>query len=140
MSATMGVHLRYAGYGLLLGFCLSRMGFSSYDEVHKMFVFSDLRLFLTFVGGVSLSMAALFLMRRLGPMPPRPLHPGVAIGGVLFGIGWAVTGACPGVVLVQLGEGQLPAAITFIGVLCGAWLYPRLHARFFRWDTGTCEA
>ena len=38
--------------GVLFGFSLSRIGFSSWDEVHRMFTFADLRLFLTFVGAV----------------------------------------------------------------------------------------
>jgi uncharacterized membrane protein YedE/YeeE len=41
------------------------------------------------------------------------------VGGVLFGIGWALTGACPAVAFVQLGEGRWPAAFTLLGMLAG---------------------
>ena len=71
-------------------------------------------------------------------MTPRNIHPGSAIGGLLFGIGWALGGACPGVALVQLGEGQLAAGLTLIGIFSGNWLYAAAHERFFRWSSRSC--
>ena len=61
-------------------------------------------------------------------------------GGVLFGIGWALCGACPSVPWVQLGEGKLASLATLAGVFAGTILYRTVHARFFRWDRGSCEA
>lgn len=133
------VHVRYGLYGLLFGFILSRMGFADFVEVHRMFVFDDLRLFLAFAVGVALSMAGFLLFSKLSKMPPRPLHPGTVIGGVLFGIGWAVTGACPAIVLVQLGEGQVAALATLVGLGVGVLVYPPIHRRYFRWDVGSCS-
>ena len=69
---------------------------------------------------------------------PRPIHPGTLPGGVLFGLGWAVCGACPAVALVQMGEGQLGGAFTFAGILAGNWVYAAVHERFFRWTPGVC--
>lgn len=121
--------------GLLLGFSLSRMGFTSWDEVHAMFTFADLRLFLTFGLGVSLLAIAFAIVRRRSDpgWPPRPIHRGTLVGGVLFGLGWAISGACPGVVLAQLGEGRGSALFALFGVLLGNWLYgawleQRVHA------------
>jgi hypothetical protein len=129
-----------AGFGLLLGFSLDRIGFSDWREVHRMFLFADLRLFLTFATGVAIAMIGFFTILRREPMPRRAVHPGTIPGAVLFGTGWALTGACPGIMLVQLGEGQLPGLVTLVGVLAGTALYPIAHARYFRWDPGTCEA
>jgi uncharacterized membrane protein YedE/YeeE len=111
--------------GTALGFSLSRIGFTSFDEVQAMFRFEDLRLFLTFAAGVALLTAAFAIVRkRQHPSwPPRPIHKGTLIGGVLFGVGWALSGACPGVVLTQLGEGKGYALFTLAGVLAGNWLY-----------------
>jgi uncharacterized membrane protein YedE/YeeE len=136
VKPTVGVAL----FGFLLGFSLDRIGFSDWGEVHRMFLFADLRLFLTFATGVTLTMIGFFALFRGEPMPRRAIHRGTIPGGVLFGVGWALTGACPGIILVQLGEGQLPGLVTLAGVLAGTALYPRLHARFFRWDPGSCEA
>lgn len=126
--------------GLALGFSLGRMGFSSWDEVHRMFVFADLRLFATFAWGVALLAPAWWGLRRSGrdSWITRSVHPGTLAGGLLFGAGWAIAGACPGIALVQIGEGQLGALWTLIGMFAGNWLYSVVHGRFFRWSTGSC--
>lgn len=118
-----------AAFGLLLGFSLSHIGFSDFGEVHRMFVFADLRLLLTFAGAVALSAVGFFL---LGPRPAfaaRRIQRGTVAGGVLFGAGWAVCGACPGIVLVQLGEGRLQALLTLGGILGGTFLYQAVQRR-----------
>jgi uncharacterized membrane protein YedE/YeeE len=127
-----------AGLGTLLGFSLSRIGFSDFGEVHRMFTMRDFRLLLTFAGAVALTMVATKLL-NLRRRTKTPLHPGTVVGAVLFGIGWALTGACPAVALVQIGEGHLAAFATFFGILAGSWIYPKVHARFFPWDAGSCD-
>lgn len=134
-AATIGVP---ALLGLALGFSLQRMGFTDFLEVHRMFRFQDLRLLWTFLGGLALYRLALPWAEGGQPPPPRPLHPGTIPGGVLFGAGWALSGACPSVPLVQLGEGQLAALATLAGVLVGTRAYQVVHARWFRWETGAC--
>jgi uncharacterized membrane protein YedE/YeeE len=126
--------------GLGFGFALSRIGFSSWDEVHKMFAFRDLRLLFTFaLATVLLTVAWLLIARYSKPTwQPRSLHPGSLIGGLIFGAGWALSGACPSIALVQLGEGQLAALLTLAGILLGNYFYSVLHERYFRWQTTTC--
>lgn len=122
----MSLNLFKLGFcGALLGFSLANIGFTSWDEVFAMFTFADLRLFLTFVTGVSLLTVAFAVIRwRSRPdWPPRPIHRGTIVGGVLFGLGWVVSGACPGVILAQIGEGKLYALFSLGGVFFGNWLY-----------------
>lgn len=127
---------------ILFGFSLSRIGFSSWDEVHRMFTFADLRLFLTFLFAVvSLAAAWRVVIVASRPRPswsPRPIHRGTVAGGALFGIGWALSGACPAIALVQLGEGQGLAVFSLVGMLLGNWVYGLVKERYHRWDVGTC--
>src|SRR6185503_13436334 len=109
------------------------IGFSSWDEVHAMFVFTSLRMFLAFALAV---VVLFFAFRAIAARWParahfraRPIHRGTLIGSLLFGAGWALGGACPGIALVQLGEGQLAAGYTLLGMLAGNWLYGAVHAR-----------
>lgn len=128
-----------AAFGLSLGFTLNRTGFSSFDELHKMLTFDDLRLFLTFLGAVSsLALAYLLVLNSKLQFPDRGFHKGSIVGGVIFGVGWAVTGACPAVPLVQIGEGKVWALITLIGVALGVIAYEWAHKRWFQWDRGRC--
>ncbi|MCC6213604.1 MAG: YeeE/YedE family protein [Polyangiaceae bacterium] len=124
-----------------LGFSLNRIGFSSWDEVHAMFLFSDLRLFLTFASAVGFLAVAWIAVRRVSRprWAPRPIHRGTVLGGALFGLGWAIAGACPAVALVQIGEGQLGALFTLGGVLLGNLVYSVVHERWLRWDTARCD-
>lgn len=137
-NTAWALHLRYGAIGLLLGYCLSRIGFSNFDEVHRMFLFVEWRLFLCFALAVALSFAGFTLLQAHRRIPGKPLHPGTVPGSILFGTGWAVTGACPGVALVQLGEGQLAALFTILGILVGVWIYKHLQAQLFDWDSGSC--
>lgn len=128
--------------GVLMGFALSRIGFSSWDEVHRMFTFADLRMFLAFCAAVVFLAVSWRVLAKLAPSRTnfrnRPVHKGSLAGGVLFGVGWALTGACPSITMVQLGEGQLAAVWTLVGVFTGNWLYSVVHQRYFRWELGSC--
>ncbi len=126
--------------GLLLGFSLSRIGFTDYGELFGMFTFADLRMLWVFAGAVGLCALGFFLIDRRLYRTTRRVHPGVVPGGILFGVGWVLCGACPAVPLVQLGEGKLAALFTLLGVALGTLLYRRVHARAFRWDTGSCDS
>jgi uncharacterized membrane protein YedE/YeeE len=128
--------LRLLALGALLGFTLSHVGFTSWDEVHAMFVFADLRMFLTFALGVGgLAGAFAWIRRRSAPnWPPRPIHRGTLAGSVLFGVGWALAGGCPGVVLTQLGEGKLYALFALAGIALGNGLYGALLEARVRTD------
>ena len=138
----MSVLLRTAALGIALGFALSRIGFSSWDEVYRMFTFESPRMLLAFIVGVSLLMLAWPLVRRFSRAPPRwsprPIHRGTLLGGLMFGVGWALSGACPSIALVQLGEGQAAALFTLAGIFVGNWLYSWAHERYFRWSAGSC--
>ena len=126
--------------GLVFGFSLHRIGFSSWDQVHRMFTFADARLLFGFALAVAL-MAPAWALIRLRSNPrwsPRRLHPGTIPGGILFGLGWALSGACPSIALVQLGAGHLSAGWTLFGILVGNALYAPIHARMFRWSSGSC--
>lgn len=127
-------HLKMAAFGLGLGFSLSRIGFTDYEQVNAMFRFTDLRLFATFVGAVVVTFTGFRLMAGRQPLPKQPIHRGIVPGALLFGAGWALTGACPGVVLAQLGEGRAFALLSLAGMLGGNWLYGRLWAPAFRWS------
>ena len=127
--------------GVGLGFALSRIGFTSFDETQRMFTFSDLRMFFAFAGATALLFVVWPLLGRLtgARWAARPLHPGILPGGLLFGVGWALTGACPSAVFAQLGEGQWAALATLGGVLMGNAVFASLQPRFFRWSIGACS-
>ncbi len=126
--------------GVLFGFSLSRIGFTSWDEVHNMFTFADLRLVLAFAIAVGVLALSWIVLAKLtgATWSPRNVHPGTVVGGLLFGAGWALCGACPSIALVQLGELQIGGLATLTGIVLGNYAYARVHERWFRWTTGSC--
>lgn len=138
-SSGAQVHPLVVGvFGAALGFVLCAVGFTDYDELHAMFTLADLRMLFTFAGAVAISAIGYRVLREARPLPRRFFHRGSIPGGVLFGIGWAIAGACPAVAFAQLGQGHLWALATLAGIVVGNIVYARLHARFFRFDRGTC--
>jgi uncharacterized membrane protein YedE/YeeE len=126
---------RSIGFGLVFGFLLSRVGATDYDAISGMFALTDLHLM--GVIGLAIAVAALgfALFRRFrltahGGAPlalaKKPYTPGVIWGGLLFGVGWAVAGTCPGTALAQIGEGRLAGVVTYAGIVLGAYAQNRL--------------
>ncbi len=128
-----------AVFGLAMGYALERIGFADFGEVHRLFVFADLRLIFTFVTAVSIAGLGFFVFARGVTVTSRPYHKGSIAGGVLFGAGWAITGACPSAALIYVGSGHVAALATIAGILTGMLIYNKLKPRYFRWSTGGCE-
>ena len=123
--------------GLALGFVVANIGFGDYAELNRMFTFQDLRMFFAFAGAVAIIVvvfAVLRVRRTPGPHPRRAWYP----GAVLFGTGWAISGGCPAIPIIQVATGYLPALVTIAGVAVGIRLCRWANARFFHLDRGSC--
>ena len=59
----------------------------------------------------------------------KPMNKGIVIGGVAFGLGWAITGACPGPIYAQIGSGTFLAIVTLLAALTGAYIFALLQPR-----------
>ncbi len=128
------------GLAVFFGFVLSRSGAADYEFVQGMFLLENPQLYGIIGAAVAVTAPGLWLLRRFGKtasgqplqIPRKPLHRGNWIGGALFGVGWSITGMCPGPVLVNIGEGKLYAIAALAGVVCGTWLlgwaYPKMAA------------
>ena len=135
------LRLRVAGavLGVVFGVVLSWSGLMSPEVIRAGLLFEDSYLFLFFASAVSTAFAGLWILRRRAPRalltgervqwsPVRPERRHVA-GSVLFGVGWGVSGACPGPIATQLGHGIAWAIPTTAGLVLGIVLFLRLQAR-----------
>lgn len=136
----MRLFVRTLFLGTIFGIALSFIGFSSWDEVHRMFTFADLRLTMTFATAVVMIAIAWSIWSRFGTVRvnSRPIHGGTLPGGILFGAGWALCGACPSIAFVQLGEGQLGALVAIAGMFAGNLLFAVANGRVVHISTGSC--
>ncbi|MCC7362967.1 MAG: YeeE/YedE family protein [Dehalococcoidia bacterium] len=131
------IKLFYLVLGTIFGFILSRSGAADYNYIQGMFLLEEFQLYGIIGTAVAVTAPGLFLLKRYGKtLTGKPLvierkagHRGNLYGGVLFGVGWAITGMCPGPVLVNVGEGKLYAVAALAGVLVGAGSFGTLYAR-----------
>lgn len=125
--------------GIAFGAILQRVGASSFEMIVNMLRLKNLTimkfLFLAIaVGSVGMYTVAQFWpdQSHIGIAPLYLL--GLTVGGLIFGVGWAVSGYCPGTVLVAVAEGKIDALFTILGGLAGAltlsltwdWIKPAL--------------
>jgi uncharacterized protein len=126
--------------GTLFGFALSRSGATDYDFIQRMFLFDSFQLYGIIGSAVALSMPALWWLKKRGttlsgtPLDFRPKkrNLGNVIGGIMFGIGWSITGMCPGPVLVNIGEGKMYAIAALAGVLVGVSMFAASYRKVMR--------
>ena len=106
--------LLYLILGTVFGFVLSRSGAADYGFIQGMFLFTEFQLYGILAVGVGLTAPGIWLIkRRVRTLFGRPvtielkaLHRGNVAGRLVFGVGWSLTGMCPGPILVNIGEGR----------------------------------
>lgn len=130
----------YLVLGTTFGFILSRSGAADYGYIQAMFRFQSFQLYGIIGTAVAVTAPGLFLLKRYRRtafgqplvIQEKALHPGTVIGGALFGMGWSITGMCPGPIFVNVGEGKLYAISALAGALIGAASFAALYPRLMR--------
>jgi hypothetical protein len=121
-------------FGILFGFLLQKGGATKYDVIIGQLLLTDFTVLKIMLSAVLTGMIGIFLMKTLGWVELNPKSGSLSIniiGGLIFGVGFAVLGYCPGTIAGAIGNGYLDAlAGGLAGILIGtsifAALYPRL--------------
>ncbi|MBN1482966.1 transporter [candidate division KSB1 bacterium] len=128
----------YLIFGIFFGIILTKSEVISWFRIHNMFMFREAHMYLVIgsavvVGAVSVAILKLLKIKSASGEPisfkGKAYNKGFIIGGIIFGIGWAITGACPGPIFGQIGAGAYPAIFTLAGAIVGALLYQHNRAR-----------
>ena len=118
--------------GITFGFVLTRSEVISWFRIQKMFRFEEAYMYLIIATAVFVGAISVLILKRFGlksvnkeelDFSGKVLNKGTIIGGIIFGIGWAITGACPGPIYAQIGTGEYAAVSTLVGALSGSLLY-----------------
>ena len=124
--------------GVYFGIVLIKSEVASWFRIQHMFHFEEAHMYLVLcsavaIGAISMQIIRRFSMRSIAAeaasQPEKTLQKGVVIGGIIFGIGWAITGACPGPIYAQIGSGEFLALLSFGGAFIGACLYAQLRSK-----------
>lgn len=129
-------NLKYLFVGIFFGLVLTKGEAVSWYRIQEMFRFEGFHMFGIFMTAVPVGALSLILIRKLNlrtregepvQMPEKPYHHGVIIGSLIFGFGWALTGACPGPLYAQIGSGFLVTVVTLSAAIFGTWSYAYLQ-------------
>lgn len=132
------MHYSFLLFGAAFGFLLSRAGATTFDFYAKLFLFQDFQLLWVIATAATVGALGVLLLKRFRARAPdgqplsyegKPMRRGLVVGALLFGIGWGLSGSCPGTAPAMLGEGKLLAGFTILGILLGTYLYGWLHGR-----------
>jgi uncharacterized membrane protein YedE/YeeE len=129
--------LKYILTGILFGIIMSKSEAISWYRIQEMFRFQSFHMYGIIMTAIALGVMAVFFIKKLRVKD----HLGNPIvfqdkeksfyryigGGTIFGLGWALTGACPGPMFVNIGHGYLLMGIVIAGALLGTFFYALLR-------------
>ncbi|MEO6528581.1 MAG: DUF6691 family protein [Gemmatimonadaceae bacterium] len=130
----------YLLVGVLFGITITKAEVISWFRIQEMFRFQGFHMFGVFATALPTAIVTVQLLKRrwgrtLGGdpivVPPKHLGTGVrySVGGTIFGLGWALTGACPGPLFALLGSGVGVMSVSIMSAMLGTWTYARLRGR-----------
>lgn len=131
--------------GLLFGFVLQKVGAANPQKIINMLRLRDFHLMKVILLGIGASSLMLFVLLAAGIIDASHIdvkssYVGVIIGGAILGLGWAMSGFCPGTGIVGAGAGRKDAVSFIIGGLLGAFIfmliYEPLEGSFLFGDLG----
>ena len=130
---------KYLIVGVVFGITLSKAEIISWYRIYEMFRFQSFHMYGVIGSAVIIGIVLIELIRRLGiktidgePIVINPKHisiPRYLLGGIIFGLGWALTGACPGPLFTLLGNGFSVVVVVIGSALLGTYVYGKLRSK-----------
>lgn len=125
--------IKYLVAGIFFGIILIKAEVISWFRIQEMFHFQSFHMYGIIGSAVVTGIISLFLMKkfRVKSLEGQPIAPqskpteykAHLFGGIVFGLGWALTGACPGPIYALIGSGYLPYIIVLIAAVFGTLSY-----------------
>jgi uncharacterized membrane protein YedE/YeeE len=130
--------VKYLVMGTLFGIILTKAEVISWYRIQEMFRLQSFHMFGVIGSAVVVGALSVFLIKRLKAktiygepivLEDKKFNKGQIYGGLLFGFGWAVTGACPGPLFAQIGTGATVVSVTLLSAIVGTWVYGYVRDR-----------
>ncbi len=125
-------NLKYLLFGTIFGVILYKAEVISWFRIQEMFHFQALHMYGVIGSAVATGMISILIIKKKNiktisgeviEIFQKDYTKGTIIGGVMFGLGWAFTGACPGPLFALVGAGYFSIAIALISAILGVYLY-----------------
>ncbi len=125
-------NLKYLFAGVLFGIILTKAEVISWFRIQEMFRLQSFHMFGVIGSAVVVGAISVLIIKQLKiktiygeevQFENKPFNKGLVIGGLLFGFGWAMTGACPGPLFATIGTGATVVIVTLFSAIAGTWVY-----------------
>ncbi len=125
-------NLKYALVGIIFGIAFTKSEIISWFRIQEMFRLQSFHMYGVIGTAVLIGIISVWLIKRFHiktifgeniEFHPKMFHKGQVIGGIIFGLGWAMTGACPGPLFAQIGTGAMAVIVVLISAIAGTWVY-----------------
>jgi uncharacterized membrane protein YedE/YeeE len=124
--------LKYMVMGVLFGIALVKSQVISWFRIQEMFRLQSFHMFGVIGGAIAVGMISVLLIKKFNiktiygekiVIPEKKFNKGQIYGGLIFGFGWAMTGACPGPLFAQIGTGATVIIVSLLSAIAGTWVY-----------------
>ena len=125
-------NLKYLIVGVIFGIVFVKAEIISWFRIQEMFRLQSFFMYGVIGTAVVVGMFSVWLIKRYAiktfsgepiTFEDKKFNKGHIYGGLIFGIGWAITGACPGPLFAQIGSGFLVVILTLLSAIAGTWVY-----------------
>jgi uncharacterized membrane protein YedE/YeeE len=125
-------NVKYLIVGIVFGIVFVKAEIISWFRIQEMFKLQSFFMYGVIGTAVMVGLLSVQLIKRYNIktihgesiiIEDKQFNKGQIYGGLIFGIGWAITGACPGPLFAQIGSGFVVVIITFLSALAGTWVY-----------------
>lgn len=125
-------NLKYLAVGVVFGIVFVKAEVISWFRIQEMFRLQSFHMYGVIGTAVVVGMISVWLIKKFKlktihgeeiHFHPKKFNKGQIYGGLLFGFGWALTGACPGPLFAQIGMGVFVVAVVVLSAIAGTWVY-----------------
>lgn len=131
-------NLKYLALGILFGIIFVKSEIISWYRIQEMFRFHAFHMYGVIGSAVIVGMLSVWIIKKFRiktvqketvVFHDKRFQWGQVIGGIMFGLGWALTGACPGPLFAQIGSGFVVVIVTLLSAIAGTWVYGLMSRR-----------
>lgn len=125
-------NLKYLVVGILFGIVFVKAEIISWFRIQEMFRLQSFHMYGVIGTAILTGMISILIIKKFNiktihgepiSIAPKKFNKGQIYGGLIFGFGWAITGACPGPLFAQIGTGALVVTVTLLSAIFGTWIY-----------------
>ncbi len=130
--------IKYLLLGFLFGVILIKAEVVSWFRIQEMFRFQSFHMYGVIFSAIAVGIISIQIIKKFKvktitgkdiKIGKKELNKGTVIGGFIFGLGWAITGACPGPMYALVGSGLLVFGVVLLSALIGTWTYGKFKEK-----------